>query len=215
MATNINGIFAGEIHPDVTIAGCINIFEKAWPNPKETIEMIEEQCSNPDSGVYWSRAGTVGDGPHQNLRTNKIISISELAQIADNKALQAVHNQFYMLLLATTIPYADKYRIREPFYHEGYSILKYSPGEEYKRHYDTGTEMGRAVSVLIYLNDDYAGGELEFPNFGVKIKPEAGMVVMFPSNFAYSHVALPVTSGTKYALVTWLRDRAFPQGPRG
>jgi predicted 2-oxoglutarate/Fe(II)-dependent dioxygenase YbiX len=33
------------------------------------------------------------------------------------------------------------------------------------------------------------------------------MLILFPSNYAYSHIAHPVTSGTKYAMVTWIRDR--------
>jgi predicted 2-oxoglutarate/Fe(II)-dependent dioxygenase YbiX len=67
--------------------------------------------------------------------------------------------------------------------------------------------MGRALSAICYLNDDYEGGEIEFPEFKVKIKPEAGMLILFPSNFAYKHTAYPVTKGTKYALVTWIHDR--------
>jgi len=66
----------------------------------------------------------------------------------------------------------------------------------------------RDYSSICYLNDDYEGGEIEFPNFGVKIKPEPGMLILFPSNFAYAHRAHPVTKGTKYAMVTWIRDRS-------
>jgi predicted 2-oxoglutarate/Fe(II)-dependent dioxygenase YbiX len=67
--------------------------------------------------------------------------------------------------------------------------------------------MGRAISALVYLNNDYTGGEIEFPNHNVKIKPLPGMMNLFPSNFAYLHQAHPVIEGTKYALVTWIRDR--------
>jgi predicted 2-oxoglutarate/Fe(II)-dependent dioxygenase YbiX len=67
--------------------------------------------------------------------------------------------------------------------------------------------MARCVSALCYLNDDYEGGELEFTNFNVKIKPLPGMLILFPSNYAYRHVAHPIKSGTKYSLVTWIRDR--------
>jgi predicted 2-oxoglutarate/Fe(II)-dependent dioxygenase YbiX len=59
---------------------------------------------------------------------------------------------------------------------------------------------------VLYLNDDYLGGEIEFPHYDVKIKPEAGTLVLFPSNYAYRHIAHEVTSGIKYALVTWIHD---------
>ena len=121
--------------------------------------------------------------------------------------MKDIHNQLYFMLLAATIPYSEKFGIQEPLYHEAYNMLKYRTGQEYKSHYDGGTRMGRAVSAICYLNDDYVGGEIEFPLHKIKIKPEAGMLILFPSNYAYQHVAHPIISGTKYALVTWLHDR--------
>jgi predicted 2-oxoglutarate/Fe(II)-dependent dioxygenase YbiX len=86
-------------------------------------------------------------------------------------------------------------------------MLKYSTGQEYHAHYDGGTGSGRSLSAIVYLNDDYEGGHVEFVNYGVKIKPKPGMLLLFPSSYAYRHIAHPVTSGTKYAIVTWLHDR--------
>jgi len=54
------------------------------------------------------------------------------------------------------------------------------------------------ISVVLYLNDDYVGGELFFREQGVKIKPEAGSIVIFPSVEPYYHESLPVESGIKY-----------------
>ena len=209
MAVNINGLFPGERSPDATVAGCIDIFENIWPDPKDIILKVEKECLTPDSGAYWTRAETTGSGPYQEARTNKLMPVSLLADVSNNLLLQNIHNQFYTILLASTVPYAKRYGIEEAFYHEGYNLLKYNNGQEYKKHYDGGTKIGRAISAVMYLNDDYEGGEIEFPNFNVKIKPEAGMLILFPSNFAYAHVAHPVTSGTKYALVTWIRDQPF------
>ena len=55
-----------------------------------------------------------------------------------------------------------------------------------------------------YLNDDYEGGELHFDKLGLTIKPKAGDLYLFPSSYVYSHAAMPVTSGTKYSVVTML-----------
>jgi predicted 2-oxoglutarate/Fe(II)-dependent dioxygenase YbiX len=207
MTVRINNFFPGELFPDVTIAGCIDIFENAWPNPEATINMVESEIQKTDSGAYWQQAETMGSGAFQNIRTNKLMLVSHLAHVSNNPALQNVHNQFYMLLLAATATYAKKYQINEGFWHEEYNLLKYDSGEEYKGHYDGGTGTGRSISALVYLNDNYEGGDLEFVHFGIKIKPQKGMLVLFPSNFAYTHIAHPVTSGAKYALVTWIRDR--------
>jgi len=202
----INGLFPGEIYPSDVVAGCIDIFKDVWPNPMDTINSIEDQCKDPDSGISWERATTIGQGLNQNIRTNYHLGITRSAEESGNIVAQNIHNQMYVLLLAATIPYAKKHGIDE-MYHENYQMLRYRTGQEYKAHADGPTGLGRAISAICYLNDDYDGGEIEFINFGVKIKPEPGTLILFPSNYAYSHIAHPVTMGTKYAIVTWIKDR--------
>jgi predicted 2-oxoglutarate/Fe(II)-dependent dioxygenase YbiX len=206
MALFVNGLFPGEILPSTTVAGCVDIFENVWPNPDGTIEMVEAQCADSDSGAYWARAGTTGDGPHQQIRTNNLLHVSHLANVSNNPVLQNIHNQFNILLLATSISYARRYGIYGPLFHEDYDLLKYKEGQEYKAHCDDGQGMNRVISSILYLNDDYEGGELEFVHMGIKIKPQAGMLILFPSSFPYTHIAHPVTGGKKYALVTWIKN---------
>jgi hypothetical protein len=208
MITQVNGLFPGELIPDATVGGCIDIFENAWPNPQETIDMLEAECSNPESGLAWHRASTIGDGINQTARTNYDLPITFAAHETGNKVAQNIHNQFYVTLLAASIPYAKKHHVDE-LHHENYNFLRYRAGQEYKPHSDGNTSSGRAVSAICYLNNDYEGGHIEFTNFGVKIKPEPGMLILFPSNYAYEHIAHPVISGTKYAIVTWIHDRAL------
>jgi predicted 2-oxoglutarate/Fe(II)-dependent dioxygenase YbiX len=202
----INGLFPGEIYPTKTVGGCIDIFEDAWPDPQGTIDMVEEQCGIIDSGLFWSRAETINKGTKQNERTNYNLGITSSAIEYNNPVAQNVHNQMNLLLQASTIPYARKHGVHE-LYHEYYNMLKYSTGQEYKAHADGTTDTGRSVSAIIYLNDNYEGGEIEFVNFNIKIKPKPGMLIVFPSMYPYAHIAHPVISGTKYALVTWIKDR--------
>lgn len=204
MVINVNGLFPGELQPSETVAGCIDIFENAWPNPLETIEMVEAECRNPDSGVSWLRAPTIGKGTKQDDRTNYNIPITAFAEDTNNLVMQNVHNQMYLLLLASTIPYAVKHSIGS-MQHEPYNMLRYRGGQEYKAHSDDSGLLNRLMSAICYLNNDYYGGEIEFPNFKIKIKPEPGMLILFPSNYAYTHIAHPVTEGTKYGLVTWIK----------
>lgn len=206
MTIQINGLFPGDLHPDATVAGCIDIFENVWPNPLETIQMVEHETLSPDSGVAWTRATTIGQGVYQDSRTNYHLGITASAQESGNQVAQNIHNQMYLLLLASTIPYAQKHGVEE-MHHEPYNMLRYRGGQEYKAHFDGPTNSGRSISAICYLNDDYEGGEIEFVNFNIKIKPEPGMLILFPSNYAYRHIAHPVTDGTKYAIVTWIKDR--------
>lgn len=88
---------------------------------------------------------------------------------------------------------------------EGWRCLRYDKKGHYKPHSDgdTGT-LNRRVSVLIYLNDNYEGGELVFPFQKITIKPKKGMIALFPSGFTHVHSSEPIKKGVKYALVSWL-----------
>ena len=58
-------------------------------------------------------------------------------------------------------------------------------------------------SVLVYLNDEYEGGELYFPDLDFGVRPKKGMLIAFPGNLYYTHGVAPVTSGTRYTLSQW------------
>jgi hypothetical protein len=207
MTNRVNGLYYQHVEPNEVVGGCIAIYENVWPKPIDTINQIEELCIEPNNCINWTHAKTIGSGAYQDVRRNLLMDLTYLSDITNDRTIQNTHNIFYNALLATTNSYAKTFNIHEYFYHEGYQLLKYRDGEEYKAHYDGGTGVGRAVSAICYLNSDYEGGEIEFVNFNIKIKPSSGMMILFPSNYAYTHIAHPVISGTKYALVTWIHDR--------
>lgn len=87
---------------------------------------------------------------------------------------------------------------------ESYSILKYGIGQNFVNHIDD-LDNTRTVSMVYYMNDDYLGGEIVFPRFGLKHKPQADEMILFPSTYVYNHSVLPVIDGTRYAVVSWLK----------
>lgn len=68
------------------------------------------------------------------------------------------------------------------------------------------------VSNLLYINDDYLGGELYFPYHKIKIKPEPGMLISFPGNWFNRHGILPA-SDFRYAINIFLKISNFPNQP--
>jgi hypothetical protein len=88
--------------------------------------------------------------------------------------------------------------------HDVYGILKYGVGQKFTNHIDDHTVYPRRVSTVYYLNDDYEGGEINFPRFNISYKPAANELLIFPSNYIYNHSVSEVTSGTRYAVVSWL-----------
>lgn len=87
-------------------------------------------------------------------------------------------------------------------YMEAINYVRYQPGQHFQVHTDHGFSYTCTVSSVMYLNDEYEGGELWFPYLDLTFKPEYGDIVLFPSTYIYAHAAKPVTSGVKYSAVT-------------
>lgn len=84
-----------------------------------------------------------------------------------------------------------------------FSIRKYDTGADMGKHVDSEDPTDKShpvVSGVLYLNDDYEGGEIYFPEQNIKIKPSAGSMIMFPSYRPYFHHPLEITSGNKYMI---------------
>tara|TARA_R110000868_G_C10720465_1_gene750742 strand:+ start:122 stop:874 length:753 start_codon:yes stop_codon:yes gene_type:complete len=100
--------------------------------------------------------------------------------------------------------YTRRFHIGELRYWEATNYVKYGPGQHFQEHHDHGYSYNCVVSMVGFPNDDYEGGELAFRLQGATIKARVGDLYIFPSNFMYPHRAMPVTSGTKYSMVTML-----------
>lgn len=140
-----------------------------------------------------------------NFRSNEVDYLTERYGL--NSELYWSHN---------TIGYAIKKVMEEtikeyPQLHfciskdEGFQVLKYEKGQYYKTHLDYGKDNGRVISILLYLNEDYAGGETYFPRQNIKVKGNQGDILVFPSNYCYPHSSEEILEGTKYSIVTWFK----------
>lgn len=98
---------------------------------------------------------------------------------------------------------------------EALALLRYSPGQEYRPHFDfVDTVVNRRLqTALIYLNDEYEGGETQFVRTGLTVKGAKGDVILFRNdgpdgrvNPLSEHAGLPVTSGRKYIATRWIRE---------
>lgn len=186
-----------ELHPSLWV------YEQGFENPAYIYKSIESFIDD-NLSFNWAWAQTSKPNPDDSLqdahRTNQIFSISS------NRNIPLI-NQLDELIFHGTTGFIGQYSSHYDLGSlddEGYAVLKYENGTMYKQHYDCGPQHPRRVlSMLVYLNDDYVGGELEFPYLGVKYSPKAGDVVLFPSNHTFAHIAHPVTGGTKYSVVTW------------
>jgi len=99
---------------------------------------------------------------------------------------------------------------------EPLQILHYAPGERYHEHNDAlpgvAPTQQRVLTFLVYLDDDYDGGETAFPRLGLSVKGCAGDGLLFRNATADGavdplaiHAGLPVTRGVKHVASRWIR----------
>lgn len=185
----------------------IEIFEKIWWDGETTVKEFERECADENSPVRWERASVQGYDLNKgidDIRTNEHLCISDYAE-QGNKSCQFMHNQLADLFEALTQSYMYRHKILGVDHtHEPYMMLKYSEGQYFDSHVDGMPGSPRFISAILYLNDDYEGGELEFVNYDLKIKMPKESVIIFPSNFPYVHKSHPITKGHKYSVASWL-----------
>lgn len=137
------------------------------------------------------------DIPTDDLFYKEQLEISEELFGALEKGLQDYFSLY---------PYSQKnIKSREKTMH----LLKYKESGFLPAHSDHGIS-SRVLSALLYLNDDYEGGNIKFEHAGVNLKPEAGSLLFFPSNYIYIHEVSAITSGIRYALPNWYHNRTQP-----
>jgi predicted 2-oxoglutarate/Fe(II)-dependent dioxygenase YbiX len=194
------------LEPDEIYAGAICLYKNFLPDSQGIINAYESEINNPETDLSFGYASTM-TGSVTSERRNLISGITYYARLG-NPVAREIHNTFGMALDRALNGYSKKFETAYTL-HEDYGLLKYrgEHREHYDAHFDGDTSTGRAISAVYYLNDNYDGGEIDFGHHGIKIKPEAGTLVLFPSNYAYSHIACEVTKGIKYAIVTWIHDR--------
>ncbi|MDG5490255.1 2OG-Fe(II) oxygenase [Psychroserpens sp. SPM9] len=86
---------------------------------------------------------------------------------------------------------------------EMFRIYRYEAGQRFKMHRDGSYERNDTefsiLSFLIYLNDDFEGGETEFRKIAT-VKPKTGMALVF--HHPVRHEGKEIISGIKYVLRT-------------
>ena len=119
-----------------------------------------------------------------------------------NSELIDLHEEIYQNLKLCIDDYAKYWGISIVYY-EAFNFVKYEgEGTHFNIHADHGPAYNCTVSAVIYINEDYEGGELKFPRLdNLVYKPKVGDIVLCPSNYIYEHASLPMKSGTKYCVV--------------
>lgn len=172
--------------------------------------LTSEECDNlisyannqnyTDSKVL-SQAGSV----YNNNRKSQQIWIKDKENDIANKITQ----------------YTEKYTGYPKENMEELQLVKYDVSGYFNEHYDPDVSYkndssDRIYTLIIYLNDDYEGGETYFKNINLRIKPKKGKGVIFKSLTENNelltnslHTGTPITKGNKYICNKWIHLGKF------
>ena len=114
---------------------------------------------------------------------------------------------------------AEHFAVGKPLYADSQQLVLWNEGHSMPVHVDNAHPDGsahgtpyREYASVLYLNDDYEGGEIYFPRQGYRLKPRAGMLVAFPGSDEAPHGVTAVRKGERLTMPAWYStDRAVAE----
>ncbi len=175
---------------------------------KKTLRYLEKQTRT------WLKVFRAGESG----KSKQVMDKDRKTQAVDIRSKQLMFNDWVNRALLEHVEPTTGGRIE---WFEIPYILRYGPNGFYNKHADAEVfdidakrwyrVMDRDVSLLIYLNDDFTGGELHFPSLNYTYQPKQGDLVFFPSNHLFIHESQPLKTGKKYAMVSWSVMQGSPR----
>ncbi len=136
------------------------------------------------------------DIPDPNIKSGYSISGEEAVRYYHSDSEDLEHKVFKKIGATLSNFYNKDIEIKSMFH----SLML--PGSKNPLHWDNYVENGEEdISTLLYLNNDFSGGDLSFPDQNIKIHPAAGTFVFFEGSQDLTHEVEMVQSGHREALV--------------
>ncbi len=92
-----------------------------------------------------------------------------------------------------------------PFHKSALHIVKFVKDFYLAPHVDTLSSEGNHIASVYYINDDYTGGEINFPDHNLEIKPKPNSLIIFPGNENYLHEVRTIVDNDRYSSAMWLQ----------
>jgi len=182
--------------------GLKEIREHIERTEKSDLSVFDPEKTNETGGKEWR--------VDKNIRDTQIVDMGPLFPKIEQlfkDAVREIINPFYdVQIYESEIPQVLSYGIGGHYkpHVDGESLWKTPDGDLiWKKSTD------RDISIVMYLNDDFEGGDFVFPDHHVRVRPEPGMMVCFPSNHHYRHGVESVTKGMRYSIVCWATVKGF------
>jgi hypothetical protein len=149
------------------------------------------------------------------VRNNLCLNLSHIAQFwddnleYDNTSIKEANLMAHNLILRAHQQYVNDNKLLKAYmpsyYHNlggEYFYRYYDESDYYDWHFDASERTEHVHSYIVYLNDDFEGGDTLFLTQKMRVKPKKGSVLCFTCDFYSIHKGAKVTKGTKKILWT-------------
>lgn len=181
-------------------------FIGAWDLPdknlcKKIIEFFE-------NNKELQRKGSTSTGVNEKIKKTTDITIDPILL---NEKKYLIFNEYFEQLNECFKDYNNQFPFLKTFLkkiHIGhFNLQKYLPGDHFSKLHSERTDLGnlhRIFAWMTYLNDVEDGGTTDFDYFDLKIKPECGKTLIWPSEWTHAHTGSVLKSGEKYIITGWM-----------
>ncbi len=177
------------------------IFEKQKALP---VDICSEMVRRFEANTNDQYEGRIG----QTAQKEKSIKQSTDLVVSGKQHWKDIDRELFRSLGQAIVEFREEFPFfKGPFKDSGYAIQRTNPGEFYHWHIDGGSHefSQRQLVAIWYLNDVAGpGGETEFSFQDVKIRPEAGKLLLFPPFWTHEHRGATLQEGLKYIATTWV-----------
>lgn len=161
-----------------------------------TLSEVIRVCNFIDQEDYWYKAGQAS-----------VFHISKILTEWDNK-------KYYSMMLGILKDIKqecmDVFDTEKNICPDSYMFAKWNPGTKQYPHSDSHLNNGEAndtpwrkFSTVLYLNENFDGGETYFPQHGITIEPKKGRLALFSSGLDYQHGVSEIKNGTRFNLISF------------
>lgn len=173
----------------IEIAPKVLLFPKVWKVSNNFISYVE-------SLDHWNQHSDIGQMSEDGLPVASFAFFHQ--EEFDEELFLEYQKNCERALNEYSLKYFNKKATAGP---NTIEIKRYGEGGFYESHQHNpdDPDMSKKTKVVSYINDNYDGGELVFSDYGVEHRPNAGDILVFPSDYWIE--VKPSTNGIKYVLM--------------
>ena len=190
----------------------IFIYEDFYPQANDLLTVVKEIAGLEYSAVPWMNS-THGDGGrggpkpsvdgHRNCVESTVFIVFQFDDDY-HASLREELREYQTALNPITSEINTSYGVGFKG-DEGLRVLRYDKDIEYEVRTDPHMHNSRLLGAVLFLDDDFVGGQIEFPYHDITVQPKQGTLVVFPPTWSYLFTVHPVEDGEKHVLSTWYR----------